>query len=69
LVLETERQKRAFQVCRAALLLHDVEGLSGPEVAETLSRQAGHGQGASAPARLFLRTRLGEYMGEMPGAD
>ena len=47
---------------RTALVLHDIEGLSNPDVAETL--------GISLPAlksrvhrsRLFLRKRLSEYM-------
>lgn len=48
---------------RTALVLHDVEGLSNPDIAETL--------GVSLPAvksrihrsRLFLRKRLSEYVG------
>jgi RNA polymerase sigma-70 factor (ECF subfamily) len=47
---------------RTALVLHDVEGMSNPDIAETL--------GVSLPAvksrvhrsRLFLRQRLGSYM-------
>jgi RNA polymerase sigma-70 factor (ECF subfamily) len=48
---------------RTALVLHDVDGLSNPEIAETL--------GVSLPAvksrvhrsRLFVRKRLAEYLG------
>jgi RNA polymerase sigma-70 factor (ECF subfamily) len=47
---------------RTALVMHDIEGLSNPDIAETL--------GVSVPAvksrihrsRLFLRQRLGEYL-------
>jgi RNA polymerase sigma-70 factor (ECF subfamily) len=48
---------------RTAFLLHDVEGLSNPEVAETLHVKLGTAKSRVHRARLFLRRRLADYMG------
>ena len=48
---------------RTAFLLHDVEGLSNLEVAETLHVQLGAAKSRVHRARLFLRKRLAEYVG------
>jgi DNA-directed RNA polymerase specialized sigma24 family protein len=41
---------------RTAFLLHDVEGLSNPEIAQTLKSHAHR-------ARPFLRKRLADHVG------
>jgi RNA polymerase sigma-70 factor, ECF subfamily len=48
---------------RTAFLLHDVEGLSNPEIAETLHVKLGAIKSRVHRARLFLRRRLADYMG------
>src|SRR6266850_7683314 len=48
---------------RAAFVLHDVEGLSNPEIAQTLRVNLGTVKSRVHRARLFLRRRLGDYMG------
>ena len=48
---------------RTALLLHDVEGLSSLEIAETLRVRRGTVKVRVHRARLFLRTRLAHYVG------
>jgi RNA polymerase sigma-70 factor (ECF subfamily) len=48
---------------RTAFLLHDVEGLSNPEIAETLHVKLGAIKSRVHRARLFLRRRLTDYMG------
>jgi RNA polymerase sigma-70 factor, ECF subfamily len=48
---------------RAAFLLHDVEGLSNPEIAETLHVKLGTVKSRVHRARLFLRRRLADYVG------
>ena len=48
---------------RTALLLHDVDGLSNPEIAETLHITLGAVKSRVHRARLFLRKRLADYMG------
>ncbi len=56
---------------RTAFLLHDVEGLSNPEIAETLHVTLAAIKSRVHRARLFLRKRLADYMGSaeaMPGA-
>ena len=54
---------------RTALLLHDVEGLSNPEIAETLDVKLGTVKSRVHRARLFLRRRLADYIGaEVAGA-
>ena len=56
---------------RTAFLLHDVEGLSNPEIAETLHVTLAAIKSRLHRARLFLRKRLADYMGSaeaMPGA-
>ena len=45
---------------RAVLVLHDVEGLSNPEIAETLSLTVPNVKSRVHRARLFVRQRLGE---------
>jgi RNA polymerase sigma-70 factor (ECF subfamily) len=51
---------------RAAFHLHDVERLSSPEVAETLQVKLATVKSRVHRARLFLRTRMAEYMSETP---
>jgi len=54
---------------RTAFLLHDVEGLSNPEIAETLDVKLGTVKSRVHRARLFLRRRLADYVGaEAAGA-
>ncbi len=48
---------------RTALLLRDVEGLSNLEIAETLQVRRGTIKSRVHRARLFLRTRLADYVG------
>jgi RNA polymerase sigma-70 factor (ECF subfamily) len=48
---------------RTAFLLHDVEGLSNPEIAETLRVNLGTVKSRLHRARLFLRRCLSNYMG------
>ncbi len=52
---------------RTTFLLHDVEGLSNPEIAETLHVKLGTIKSRVQRARLFLRKRLAGYMGETAG--
>ena len=47
---------------RTAFLLHDVEGLSNPEIAETLRVKLSTIRSRVRRARLFLRRRLADYM-------
>ena len=47
---------------RTAFLLHDVEGLSNPEIAQTLQVKLGTIKSRVHRARLFLRRRLADYM-------
>ena len=47
---------------RTAFLLHDVEGLSNPEIAETLHISLPAVKSRVHRSRLFLRQRLGDYM-------
>jgi DNA-directed RNA polymerase specialized sigma24 family protein len=42
--------------------LHDVEGLSSPEIAETLQINLGTVKSRVQRARLFLRRHLADYM-------
>ena len=48
---------------RAAFLLHDVEGLSNPEIAEALQTKLATVKSRVHRARLFLRSRLADYVG------
>src|ERR1700682_5512440 len=48
---------------RTAFLLHDVDGLSNPEIAQTLHVKLGTVKSRVHRARLFLRRRLADYMG------
>jgi len=48
---------------RTPFLLHDVEGLSHPEIAETLQIKLGTVKSRVHRTRLFLRRRLADYMG------
>ena len=48
---------------RAIFLLHDVEGLSNPEIAQTLRVNLGTVKSRLHRARRFLRTRPAGYMG------
>ena len=47
---------------RAVLLLHDVDGLSSPEISEALQIKLGTIKSRAHRARLFLRSRLADYM-------
>jgi RNA polymerase sigma-70 factor (ECF subfamily) len=47
---------------RTAFLLHDVEGLSNPEIAEALHISLPAVKSRVHRSRLFLRQRLGDYM-------
>ena len=47
---------------RATFLLHDVEGLSNPEIAETLRIKLATVKSRVHRARLFLRARLAAYV-------
>jgi len=47
---------------RTAFLMHDVEGLSNPEIAETLHRSLPAVKSRVHRSRLFLRDRLSRYM-------
>lgn len=47
---------------RTALVLHDVEGLSNPDVAETLGISLPAVKSRVHRSRLYLRKRLSEYM-------
>lgn len=47
---------------RTALVLHDVEGLSNPDIAETLGISLPAVKSRVHRSRLFLRKRLAEYM-------
>jgi len=51
---------------RATFLLHDVEGLSNPEIAETLRIKLATVKSRVHRARLFLRARLAAYVGGVP---
>jgi RNA polymerase sigma-70 factor, ECF subfamily len=51
---------------RATFLLHDVEGLSNPEIAEALRLKTATVKSRVHRARLFLRSRLGAYVGRVP---
>ena len=48
---------------RAAFLLHDVEGLSNPEIAEALQTKLATVKSRVHRARLFMRSRLADYVG------
>jgi RNA polymerase sigma-70 factor (ECF subfamily) len=52
---------------RATFLLHDVEGLSNPEIAEMLQTKTATVKSRVHRARLFLRSRLAAYVGAVPG--
>jgi len=52
---------------RTALVLHDVEGLSNPEIAQTLQVNLATIKSRVHRARLFLRRRLADYMGSHLG--
>ena len=47
---------------RTSFLLHDVEGLSSPQIAETLQIKLGTVKSRVQRARLFLRRHLADYM-------
>jgi RNA polymerase sigma-70 factor (ECF subfamily) len=47
---------------RTALVLHDVEGMSNPDIAETLGISLPAVKSRVHRSRLFLRQRLGKYM-------
>ena len=53
---------------RTAFLLHDVEGLPYPEIAETLHLKLGAAKSRVHRTRLFLQRRLAGYMGASPNA-
>jgi len=47
---------------RTALVLHDVEGLSNPDIAESLAISLPAVKSRVHRSRLFVRKRLAEYM-------
>lgn len=49
-------------IYRTVFLLHDVEGFSNPEIAETLHVKLGTIKSRVHRTRLFLRKRLADYM-------
>jgi len=51
---------------RTTFLLHDMEGLSNPEIAQTLHLKVATVKSRVHRARLFLRARLAEYMTDGP---
>jgi RNA polymerase sigma-70 factor, ECF subfamily len=51
---------------RSTFLLHDVEGLSNPEIAEALEIKLATVKSRVHRARLFLRSRLAAYVGAVP---
>ncbi len=51
---------------RTAFVLHDVEGLPNPEIAQTLQVKLGTIKSRVHRARLFLRRRLADYVGVSP---
>lgn len=52
---------------RTAFILHDVEGLSNPEIAQALKISLPAMKSRVHRSRLFLRQRLGRYMEQAPG--
>ncbi len=51
---------------RTTFVLHDVEGLSNPEIAEALQVKLATIKSRVHRARLFLRSRLAAYVGTLP---
>ena len=51
---------------RTTFVLHDVEGLSNPEIAEALQIKLATIKSRVHRARLFLRSRLAAYVGTLP---
>src|SRR6266481_5069944 len=54
---------------RTAFLLHDVEGLPYPEIAETLHLKLATAKSRVHRTRLLLQRRLADYMGASEGGD
>jgi RNA polymerase sigma-70 factor, ECF subfamily len=52
---------------RTALVMHDVEGVSNPEIAETLGISLPAVKSRVHRSRLFLRQRLADYIGVTQG--
>jgi RNA polymerase sigma-70 factor (ECF subfamily) len=53
---------------RMAVVLHDIEGLSNPEIAETLGISLPNVKSRVHRARLLLRSRLASYMADAPAS-
>jgi RNA polymerase sigma-70 factor, ECF subfamily len=53
---------------RTAFILHDVEGLPNPEIAEALRVKLATVKSRVHRARLYLRSRLAAYVGQDPRA-
>jgi len=53
---------------RTALVMHDVEGLSNPDIAETLGISLPAVKSRVHRSRLFVRKRLAEYLRDGAGA-
>jgi RNA polymerase sigma-70 factor (ECF subfamily) len=49
---------------RTALVMHDVEGLSNPDIAETLGISLPAVKSRVHRSRLFVRKQLADYLGE-----
>jgi RNA polymerase sigma-70 factor (ECF subfamily) len=52
---------------RTALVMHDVEGLSNPDIAGALGISLPAVKSRVHRSRLFLRQRLADYMGASSG--
>src|SRR5262249_60277927 len=50
---------------RTALVLHDVEGMSNPDIAEALGLSTAEVKAQVHRSRLFVRKRLSEYFGSV----
>ena len=53
---------------RTALVMHDVEGLSNPDIAETLGISLPAVKSRVHRSRLYVRKKLAEYLKEEPAA-
>jgi RNA polymerase sigma-70 factor, ECF subfamily len=54
---------------RTALVMHDVEGLSNPDIAETLGISLPAVKSRVHRSRLYVRKKLAEYLKEEPAAS
>ena len=54
---------------RTALVMHDVEGLSNPDIAETLGISLPAVKSRVHRSRLYVRKKLADYLKEEPAAS